>query len=179
MGDLVLAGGTSGTITLTPTAVAGSNTLTLPASTGTVLTNKTVGTVLQVVSTAYSTATSNSTSTYADTGLTATITPTSNTSKILVLVGQTTVQIQSSNTGAGFRLRRDSTTLCTFGFYVGYTSASPAYYDGGVPLSYLDSPASTSALTYKVQFISESNSASVTVQPNDTTSTITLMEIAA
>ena len=37
MGDLALAGATSGTITLTPTAVAGSNTLTLPAATGTVM----------------------------------------------------------------------------------------------------------------------------------------------
>ena len=37
MGDIALAGATSGTITLTPTAVAGSNTLTLPAATGTVM----------------------------------------------------------------------------------------------------------------------------------------------
>ena len=36
MGDLKLNGATSGTITLTPTAVAGTNTITLPASTGTV-----------------------------------------------------------------------------------------------------------------------------------------------
>lgn len=37
MGDIALAGATSGSITLTPTAVAGSNTLTLPAATGTVM----------------------------------------------------------------------------------------------------------------------------------------------
>ena len=36
MGNLALAGSTSGTITLAPTAVAGSNTITLPAATGTV-----------------------------------------------------------------------------------------------------------------------------------------------
>jgi hypothetical protein len=36
MGDLKLNGATSGTITVTPTAVAGTNTITLPASTGTV-----------------------------------------------------------------------------------------------------------------------------------------------
>lgn len=39
MGDIVLAGATSGTITLQPTAVAGSNTLTLPAANATVLTS--------------------------------------------------------------------------------------------------------------------------------------------
>ena len=37
MGNLTLQGATSGQITLTPTAVAGTNTLTLPASTGTLL----------------------------------------------------------------------------------------------------------------------------------------------
>ena len=36
MGDLKLNGSTSGTITVTPTAIAGTNTITLPASTGTV-----------------------------------------------------------------------------------------------------------------------------------------------
>ena len=36
MGDIVLAGSTSGTTTLTPTAVSGTTTLTLPATTGTV-----------------------------------------------------------------------------------------------------------------------------------------------
>jgi hypothetical protein len=44
------------------------------------------GAVLQVVNATYSTDTTNGTTTYADTGLTATITPTSATSKILVLV---------------------------------------------------------------------------------------------
>jgi hypothetical protein len=39
MGNLVLAGATSGSITLEPTAVAGTSTLTLPALTGTVLTS--------------------------------------------------------------------------------------------------------------------------------------------
>ena len=38
MGDIVLAGSTSGTTTLTPAAVSGTTTLTLPATTGTVLT---------------------------------------------------------------------------------------------------------------------------------------------
>jgi hypothetical protein len=39
MGNLVLSGATSGSITLEPTAVAGTNTITLPALTGTVLTS--------------------------------------------------------------------------------------------------------------------------------------------
>jgi hypothetical protein len=38
MGNITLNGATSGQITLSPTAVAGTNTITLPAATGTVLT---------------------------------------------------------------------------------------------------------------------------------------------
>jgi hypothetical protein len=38
MGDIVLAGATSGTTTLTPTAVSGTTTLTLPATSGTIIT---------------------------------------------------------------------------------------------------------------------------------------------
>ncbi len=45
MGDLVLKGGTSGQITVTPTAVAGTNTLTLPARTGNIITSADTGTV--------------------------------------------------------------------------------------------------------------------------------------
>jgi len=44
------------------------------------------GKVLQVVNATYATSTTNSTSTYADTGLSATITPSSASSKVLVLV---------------------------------------------------------------------------------------------
>jgi hypothetical protein len=45
MGDLVLKGATSGQITVTPTAIAGTNTLTLPARTGNIITSADSGTV--------------------------------------------------------------------------------------------------------------------------------------
>lgn len=51
MASLVLTGDTSGQVTIAAPAVAGTNTITLPALTGTVLTNKTAGVVLQVVNT--------------------------------------------------------------------------------------------------------------------------------
>ena len=87
MGDIALAGATSGTITLTPTAVAGSNTLTLPAATGTILTTASsgqiipkaalpTGSVLQVVYASYTTQVSSTSTSYVDTGLSASITPT-------------------------------------------------------------------------------------------------------
>jgi hypothetical protein len=43
MASLVLTGDTSGQVTISAPAVAGTTTLTLPATTGTVLTNATVG----------------------------------------------------------------------------------------------------------------------------------------
>ena len=47
MGDIVLAGSTSGTVTISPPASAGTTTLTLPATTGTVLTTGAVVTKAQ------------------------------------------------------------------------------------------------------------------------------------
>jgi len=49
MGDLVLKGATSGQITVTPTAIAGTNTLTLPAATGNIITSADSGTVTQAM----------------------------------------------------------------------------------------------------------------------------------
>ena len=94
MSSIVVAGDTSGTITLQAPASAGTTTLTLPTTSGTVLTSASsvaasqlpAGSVLQVVNTTYSTYSTFSSSTYADTGLTASITPSSSSNKILVLV---------------------------------------------------------------------------------------------
>lgn len=49
MASLVLTGDTSGAVTVSAPAVAGTNTITLPALTATALTDKTAGVVLQVV----------------------------------------------------------------------------------------------------------------------------------
>jgi hypothetical protein len=48
LGDLVLAGSTSGTVTLSPPASAGTTTLTLPSTSGTVLTSVSTLTTSQV-----------------------------------------------------------------------------------------------------------------------------------
>jgi hypothetical protein len=114
MSALVIAGDTSGTITIEAPAVAGTNTLTLPASTGTVLTDTApkVGNVLQVVIAEDSTILALATSTYTDTGLSASITPTATSSKILVMWN---VQCDhaSSNSGFGTKLLRDATAIYT------------------------------------------------------------------
>ena len=62
MSSVVISGDTSGAITLAASAVAGTNTITLPASTGTVLTTGSPqsGGVIQVVSQTSSTSVTSS-----------------------------------------------------------------------------------------------------------------------
>jgi hypothetical protein len=96
MSSIVISGDTSGAITLSAPAVAGTNTLTLPAVTGTIVTNKTTGTILQVV-----TATDAGSGTTSTTAInlnvaTVNITPLSTNSKIIIQVS-----FQGTITAAG------------------------------------------------------------------------------
>ena len=180
MSSIVVSGDTSGAITIAAPAVSGTNTLTLPALTGTVLTTATAGTVLQVVNATYSTSVSSSTASFVDTGLTASITPKFSTSKIIVLVSQNGLNKSSASSTncIDLKLLRNSTDLSTFvggGLYTGTTLE----INSSASVCYLDSPASTSSLTYKTQFQSRNGGASVSVQVSAiSVSTITLMEIA-
>jgi hypothetical protein len=137
------------------------------------------GSVLQVVNATYSTEVTNSTSTYVDTGLTASITPLFSTSKVLVFVEQNGCNKQTTDTFMNLRLLRGSTVLILFEGVAGYTASVTQNNIGGSSASYLDSPSTTSSITYKTQLISAGNTALVGVQRNSSVSTITLMEIAA
>jgi len=137
------------------------------------------GKLLQVVYASTTTQTTNSTTTYADTTLTATITPTLATSKVLVLIEQNGL-MRNTTSELFLKLLRGATDLITFmnnGLNVGTANVNATY---GAGASYLDSPNTTSATTYKTQFKS-SNAAgnAVNVQYQNPSSTITLMEIGA
>ena len=84
MANIVLTGDTSGAITVAAPAVAGTNTITLPASTGTLATTTTAGKILQVVNARKdsSAMATTSSSTLSDTGLTVDITPSATSSRI-------------------------------------------------------------------------------------------------
>lgn len=136
------------------------------------------GKVLQVVEGTTTTSTTNSTSTYADTTLTATITPSSATSKIAVFVSQTGCEKSAANSGNQIQLKlvRGATTLAeTYSLYTG----TALLLSGTIAISKLDSPNTTSATTYKTQFNNPANAASAKVQADGATSTIILMEIGA
>ena len=140
------------------------------------------GKVLQVVSTTYSTAQTTTLNTYIDSGLTLTITPTLNTSKVLVLLTQSNQLYLPSAGGemqGDFKLLRDSTAIVTDSAVAiradGYSSELNLI--GNFALTYLDSPATTSATVYKTQF--KNTGALGTFRVNNDTSTITLLEIGA
>jgi hypothetical protein len=138
------------------------------------------GKVLQVVNATYSTQTTTTSTSFADTGLTATITPTSATSQILVFVNQVGCHRNSGTNGAlQLRLLRGATSIVTFEKYLGYNGGTVEINAGSASTTYLDSPATTSATTYKTQLATDLGGFTLAVQANGGTSTITLMEIGA
>ena len=144
------------------------------------------GKVLQVVQATSTTATTIASTTFTDTTLSATITPTASTSKILVLVNQQ-VRFSRSNVdqGAGIQLVRGSTNIVTttggFVYAAGPTTSNQVIIHTVAPLCFLDSPATTSATTYKTQgkVDDTSSSGSSIWQQGSNPSTITLLEIGA
>jgi len=139
------------------------------------------GSVIQVVNATYGTTTTSTSGSFVNTGLTATITPKFSTSKILVLIDQVGVGKLSGNTTANFALLRNSTIINYFESFSGYTATTGTSFIGACSTNYLDSPATTSAITYKTQM--QSGDGVTTIYANATngtasTSTITLMEIA-
>jgi hypothetical protein len=136
------------------------------------------GKVLQVVYASYSTTGQTTSTTYADTGLTANITPASATSKILVLV---TAPYTKQKTEAGngkMQIVRGSTALISIQG-LGYTETA-SNNDAVYSQNYLDSPASTATQTYKLQYASGSSGVTFDINPRvNSFATITLMEIGA
>jgi hypothetical protein len=138
------------------------------------------GSVLQVVQ-AVSTTSTTISSGPTDTTLTATITPTSATSKILIIVNQF-VYLVGGGGDSGFQLfilKNGSIVYNNISnsLYIGSSSGSPEMITN-YPITYLDSPATTSALTYKTQATATSGG-TPTFQQGSNQSTITLMEISA
>lgn len=134
------------------------------------------GKILQVVSVNYSTIVSSSSGSYVTTGLNATITPSFSTSKILILVeasirvnGYTMLASVFRGTVSGTKLAPSSNTSF---------AAQGTNSGGSISIIHLDSPSTTSAQIYTLGFGS-SPSTTVTINGENTTATMTLMEISA
>jgi hypothetical protein len=168
-------------------AVSFINNASIAAAAGISTTKLGAGSVLQVVSTTKTDTFSMTGGTFVDiTGLSATITPTSATSKIFIIINLAV----SSSAGAGlntFNLVRNSTNISQPATTPTFAGTFCAYLDLGdnilpLAINFLDSPATTSATTYKLQM--KSNTGTQYVNRRATadsafTSTITVMEIAA
>ena len=136
--------------------------------------------VLQVVNGVTGTLVSSSSTTLADTGLSATITPSSTSSKILVLVSQAGCGKEDNGaSGLVLALLRGATNIVQFESFGGYTGAAGTSFVGSCSTTYLDSPSTTSATTYKTQLANRAAANVVRCQQASAVSTITLMEISA
>jgi len=144
------------------------------------------GGIIQVVNGNTSTAvTSTATSTWVDTGITATITPTSTSSKIIVQINICGIWGNSGQiwNRAGFQFLRGSTVIGVTALAQGWDRTTSENREAGAMYSIYDSPATTSATTYKVQFQAEalSSTTGIAVQKdgNSGQSNIFLYEVSA
>jgi len=182
MSSAILQGSASGSgsITLLAPVTNSNQTISLPDVTGTMLTNKSTGTVLQIVQATQGTQVTSNSSTPIDSNLSASITPSSASNKILVTVSQP-FQAYTTTTGRDetayyWYIYRNAVLLNTGRYWIGISSLSNnKTIFGTVNYTYLDSPATTSSVTYKTQFNAYDTSQAAVA--NIYSSTIILQEI--
>ena len=127
--------------------------------------------IAQVVMASTSTTTTTTSTTFVDaTGLSVSITPTLSTSKILIMSSPTFQSYAGASSlyaGGSWQLLRGSTSIATDDFAWLTISGGPTGVLANFPTSIhcVDSPATTSATTYKVQFLRSSSAANVYANP--------------
>ena len=186
----------AGTFTLAAPNSDTNRTLTLPDASGSIVaadastgrfdsSNMPAGSVLQVVQASTTTEVSLTSTSFQDSNLTGSITPSSASSKILVIVSQGVRfdAFTNNRRDAFVRLLRNSTELFNRASIVatsGTDSIGRWICMNTESIVYLDSPSTTSALTYKTQYRinNAANSTELILQQLQSISTITLMEIA-
>jgi hypothetical protein len=188
MSSIVISGDTSGAITLAAPAVAGTNTATLPASTGTILTTGSPqsGGVIQVVNSIITIGVTTTSTSFVTTGHSVTITPKFSTSKILLMVSAVFGNYGAYNTALTL-YRNGTTNLATGGgtpclMDARIITTSQQWYVGG-SFNFYDSPATTSSTTYTVYYLTDTSSTAVYAAapgvPSNSVATLTALEIAA
>lgn len=130
--------------------------------------------VLQLSSVQGNTQQTSTSATYADvTGLSVTLTPQATTNKVLII--STNSLLASANAAdCGIRLLRGATDIFTSVQFIGAANTGAS-----VTSIFLDSPATTSATTYKVQFNRNAGTGTVYSSITGTLSNLVVMEISA
>jgi len=152
----------------------GTAGITYPNST----TQASAGQVLQVVSSVSNTQTSTTSTSPVTSGFSVSITPKFSTSKILVILNCSIGQALN-NAYVNVQLWRGGSSIFNFSpvsCYI-FTGTSVSQVNMTVSETYLDSPATTSSISYTPYF-SASSGATVYFGANNNYSSITLMEIA-
>ena len=197
MSNIAVKGATTGTgtFTLESPATNTDRTLVLPDEAGTVLTSVSgltagnltgsvpasampAGSVIQVVNHRNSTANSTTSSSFVATNSTATITPTSATSKILIITNAP-LYVNANNGHIYTSIFRGTTNLKEgnqeLQLFATGTADTGRWTNGS--MSFVDSPSTTSAVTYTVYF-RVAVAGTAYYDSNGGRAIITLMEIA-
>lgn len=191
----LLHSGGNGVIIAAPDSnPASDRTLKLPSDgDGTIDTLSRAGNILQVVSTTKTDTTSISSSSFVDlTGMSVSITPSSTSSKIFI-IGYVCISLTNFQQRVYLKITGGNTANYIGAAGTGVEAANVAvlrvntnYGQLNSPLQYLDSPNTTSAITYQVQWASEGGATGYLNRPvtqdsvgSNVASTITAMEVAA
>jgi hypothetical protein len=142
------------------------------------------GKVLQVLQDTNTGIVSTNGTTFVTTNCAQSITPSATSSKVLVNLTLTNVATTNGTKTVYVTLRRNGTDIADLGSSIGYTPGTTSYaYGGTISISYLDSPATTSATTYEAFFKSSASGTTVYIgnydASNTATSAIVVMEIGA
>ena len=177
-------------ITLSGDGITSDNIISLAATklTGTVPdANAPSGSIVQVPAQAITfTQINTTTTTFTDwPGMSVSITPSSASNRILIIAVLNGLYTDNSHNPL-MRLLRNSTVIAVGGDYQPYNNAGVA--GGCQNIVFIDSPSTTSSVTYKIQYKSDSggfmilnvnDSSGAQLNDESTNSTLTLMEIAA
>ena len=191
------AGSGGGSFSLqAPSSSSNNRVFTLPDSADATLLTSTasLGKILQVVSTTKTDTASSSSSSFADiSGMAVTITPSATSSKIY-LTGYVHLGINDARYSIYLKFTGgntasyigDAATGVECANHVRMSNANSSYEQESSPLMYLDSPNTTSAITYQLQWaIQDSQTAylnrayTLDADRGNTASTLTAMEVAA
>jgi hypothetical protein len=140
------------------------------------------GSVIQVVQAHITTGTATTSQSYVDTAITASITPISSSNKILVLISH---NYYIARNGVGlpygdcfFRLMRGGSDLASNRYAINFGDTNWNDFFNHNSFNYLDSPNTTSSITYRVQMRSGASSYNLAC-PSEGFGGIALLEIAA
>jgi len=140
------------------------------------------GKVLQVIQDTQVGLVQTTSTTFQATGLSVSITPSATSSKVLVL-GTIMTNRAASSIAVKLQLRRGATAIMNMGDIISAGSATGTSNVGYSAICYLDSPSTTSATTYDLQFASTVSGQTVYVNDygstDATVSSIVVMEIGA